>query len=173
MPHTLVTRWRALWRAVMIAVLAGPVAVGGAITTPAFAGVITGHAVINEIVADPLTGSAWVEIYDPTSGASICGVADDDGNATSGCGTMTGDFMTYVIDPDFLDDDGDTITLRGTTGDLDTVTYPPLRPGESYARTFDGSTEWEIRSGTSVTWAGRVSAAIPIISSVNAISRLK
>lgn len=144
------TRLRALGRAATIAVLAVSASLG-AIATPASGGIITGHAVINEVVANPLTGSAWVEIYDPTSGASICGIVDAAGNETSGCGTMTGDFVTYVIDPDFLDDDGDTITLRGTSGDLDTVTYPPLGPGESYARTFDGSTEWEIRSGTDVT----------------------
>lgn len=134
--------------------LVAPIMTVGVISAPTSAGVITSHAVINEIVADPVTGSAWVEIYDPTTGptgASVCGVSDDDGNSTSGCGTMTGDFLTLVIDPDFLDDDGDTLTLHGTTGVLDTVTYPALGPGQSYARTFDGSTEWQIRSGGSVT----------------------
>lgn len=145
-------RRRQVHRVVALAALIAPVVALGAVSTPVSAGIITTHAVINEIVANPSTGSAWVEIYNPTSGtASICELRDDDGNQTSGCGNMVTDFMVRVIDPDFLDDGGDTITLRGTTGDLDTVTYPALGVDQSYARVFDGGTEWEVRSDSRVT----------------------
>lgn len=149
MQRTRLTRRLAPWCAVTVTALISHAVVIGA---PAFAGVITSHAVINEIVANPATGEAWVEIYNPTgSTVTICQVSDDDGNQTTGCDNMISTFLVRSINPDFLDDGGDTITLHGGIGVLDTVTYPALGPGQSYARTFDGSTEWEIRPEAGVT----------------------
>lgn len=124
-------------------------------SAPASAVTITDHAVINEIFANPITGNEWIEVYDPTTGtfgAAVCEITDNDGNSTDpGCGNMTGDFLLRWPDSPFLDDDGDTVTLVGHIDILDTVSYPALDPGESYARSHDGSTEWEIRSGSEVT----------------------
>jgi hypothetical protein len=135
----------------LLAIVVIPVAV----VAPASAATITGHAVINEIVADPVTGSQWGEIYYPAPSGGLrdatCQIRDDDGNSTGSCGHMVDDVMIQPIDPPFLDASGDTITLTGTSGELDTVTFPALAPGESYARSHDASTDWEIRSGDEVT----------------------
>lgn len=127
-----------------------------AVAPPAQAATITSHAVINEVVSNPVTGDEWVEVHDPTGstpGAIVCGLSTGSGAVLdSGCGHMTGEHLIRWSS-DAIDDDGDTLMLFGSSSaePIDTVTVPALAPGQSYARSHDGSTRWEIRDAADVT----------------------
>ncbi|HMS31083.1 MAG TPA: lamin tail domain-containing protein [Candidatus Saccharibacteria bacterium] len=145
-------------------VLMSPVFSAGSILAPAKtnATAVTSHVVINEIVANPATGEIeWVELYNPTNTA----VDMSDWRIRQTSGNFSGVFASgTTIDPYgylirekttsiSLVNSGATLQLETTTNatDVDTVTYPSLGSGESYARQYDASTIFEIRSNPNTT----------------------
>ncbi|WP_300267186.1 Ig-like domain-containing protein [Microbacterium sp.] len=143
-----------------VVTIAGTAVLSALVLAPAAqAGTITTHAVINEVVSNSETGDEWVEVHDPTGstpGAIVCGLETGSGAVLDdGCGQMTGLFLIrWSADgSDAINDSGDTIMLYGSDPavPIDTVTVPALAPGQSYARSHDGSTRWEIRDAADVT----------------------
>ncbi|MFA5061637.1 MAG: lamin tail domain-containing protein [Patescibacteria group bacterium] len=116
---------------------------------------------INEFVADPATGSEWVELYNPSSssldvtGGYIC----DSRNTTSTCKDIFGVVSSsswLFIDlqtKSYLNNGGDAVILKNPDGEIvDRVIYGPELAAEkdqSVARKTDGvdtddNSDWAI-----------------------------
>jgi hypothetical protein len=124
---------------------------------------ITDHVVINEVVANPNTGEIeWVELYNPTnstvdmSGWRIRHNAVGNFSGVFASGTIIashGFVVREKITSQALTNSGATLNLESDTnlGDIDTVTYPNLIAGQSYARLYDADSTFQVRQTVDVT----------------------
>ena len=157
-------------------ILASPIMSASSLLIPpvANAAPITDHVVINEIMADPVSGEIeWVELYNPTASSVNM---DNWRIRQNSSGNFSGVFdSSAVIAPHSflvrekttstaLVNGGATLYLETGTNlaDTDTVGYPALAEGDSYARTYDASTDFETRSGVAVT-KNSTNGSAPII----------
>lgn len=114
----------------------------------AHAATITNHVVINEIFPSPSSGSEWIELYNPTSSTvDLTGwkLKDSASYSKTLSGTLlAGGFVTFDVTS--FNNSGDTARLNNSTDDIDTVVYGSIANGSSWARTYDASSDFEIRS---------------------------
>jgi len=124
---------------------------------------ITNHVVINEVVANPSTGEIeWVELYNPTNssidmtGWRIRLNASGNFSGVFAAGTTIAPHSFLVREKTTstaLTNSGATLYLEksANASDVDTVTYPILASGQSYARIYDSESTFEIRSAVETT----------------------
>jgi hypothetical protein len=129
---------------------------------------VSDHVVINEISPSPLSGSEWIELYNPTvSNVVVDGwtIKDASNPAQPISGTiMAGGFKTFNVVN--FNNSGDTAVLSNTTSVVDTVIYSSAIPGDnSYARTYDANDAFEIRSAALVT-KNTTNGAAPVVAPV-------
>lgn len=116
-----------------------------------------GNVVINEIYPSPNTGeNEWVELYNPTS--KIVDLADWSIKEQAAAPTdITGELKPgswRVFEVHDFNNNGDSVTLKNKDGDtIDSVDYPSINKGKSYARMPDGSTQWDKNvTSTKASW---------------------
>lgn len=114
---------------------------------------ISDRVVINEIFPSPDTGSEWIELHNPTaSDVNLAGWTIKDALSytknLSGI-IAAGGFLTFDVNS--FNNSGDTATLSNGASDIDTVLYDDIGNDESWARDYDASPDFEVRSGADVT----------------------
>jgi hypothetical protein len=112
-----------------------------------------GGLVINEFVSDPETGNEWVEFYNNSSEMiNLTGwwVCDNRCTATTtnSCKSLGGEvlsggwFLFNLNTASYLNNGGDSVVLKNSTGNVDKIDYSgnflAASKGESVARLVDG-----------------------------------
>ncbi len=125
--------------------------------------------VVNEIAPATGTHDKWIELYNPTSETVdmsgwrfVLNGSTSVSPVISNAEIAPGEF--YIYTPNSLTPQSRTLELRTAASNyevIDTVKYPQLQNGQSYAREADGSGEFVLRKVDQVTKGASNSVRIP------------
>jgi hypothetical protein len=96
--------------------------------TPVMPGINYGDLIINEFVADPISGEEeWIEIYNTTTSTiDLSDVSIEDG--VGSLGTLAGevlsnDFYVFNLSSSYLNNSGDVIAIKQDDNIIDSISY--------------------------------------------------